>query len=452
MIYSSASFIFFVAFALLIFFFLSVKLRTHWLFLTSLLWLISWNWKWAILFSGISCFNLLALHIFKSKKAVQKKQLFPLLIAINVFIFVLAKSASFLGTGLKTPYGISFFMFMHIGFIFDVWRSSENFSVENEHLFLLFPSFFPQLVGGPIMRGKDFFPQVRSGLQFQWQNLIDGTIIFAVGFCKFYFLSKAFMAINNALLLATTRISFVFIILFGISGTFQAYIDFSSFCDMGRGIAKCFGINFPVNFMPFYFAKNPNDFWQRWNITLGTWIRDYISFPLMFRFGRKLNPNWILFSSFVLVGLWHGLTFNWILFGVFNGLMIIGFNFANKKSKGRFPGYLFSMFIFIGNGILQRTNFMTIFISAINRPALLNLPSVFPEYLNKVITAPVIFAFCLLLTYDTLIEKKGADWPVTLPKNIRIFLFLFLIILFLAGLHTNHFLEDITLPPAYFRI
>lgn len=452
MIYSSVSFIFFALSVLLVFVFIPTKLRALWLFVASLLWLISWNWSWAILFSGISVFNLLSLHFLKTKIQEQKNKFFPMLIGLNVLFFIIAKTAVLFNENFKTPYGISFFMFMHIGYIFDVWRSAKDFDVENEQDFLLFPVFFPVLVGGPILRGKDFFPQMRKSLTFQKENLIDGTLIFAVGFCKYYFLSKSFVAINNALLTATTRTNFFFIFLFGLSGTFQAYIDFSSFCDMGRGLALCFGFRFPVNFTAFYFARNPSDFWQRWNITLGTWIRDYITFPLMFRFGRKISPNWILFFSFLLVGLWHGLTLNWILFGAFNGLVVVGYNYANKKMKGRAPGRIFALAIFVGNGIFQRPNFGLIFSHSFAKPGLFFMPIGLPNYLLKELTVSVITAFVALLFYDLTVEKKGADWPVQLPKKMKTLMFIFIIIMFVLSLKSNHFLEDVTLPPAYFRI
>lgn len=449
MIYSSVYFIFFAIFVFIIHAFLPDNKRSWWLLMSSLFWLLSWEWSWAVIFFAIS-----ALNLFTLKGLVKKNQdnLFAWLVGLNLLIFMMLKSASLLFPFFKTPYGISFFMFMHLGYIIDVWRNKKNFEVEKNHHYFLFPSFFPELVGGPIMRGKDFFSQVREGVKISSDGFIDGALIFSVGFCKFYFLSKTMGEINSAFLTGATRMSFLYLFLFGLSGTVQAYVDFSSYCDMGRGLARCLGITLPVNFTPFYYARNPNDFWQRWNITLGTWIRDYISFPLMLRFGRKINPNIIMLFSFLLVGLWHGLTLNWILFGFFNGFIIIAYNYLNKKMRVPSLGLIAALFIFVGNGVFQRTNSAKILAHIFSTPALYYFPKSWPLNWGREIDSVFLISFALLLVYDFFMEKKGADWPVLLSKKIKITIVMIVIISFFAALNSNYFMEDITLPPAYFRI
>lgn len=457
MIYSSVSFIFFAVLVVIIHIFLPVKIRSWWLLLSSLVWLFSWEWSWGIIFIAISAINLLSLKKLNraeegSGSRISRDQLFATLVTFNLFVFIFLKSASLIHPDFKTPYGISFFMFMHLGFIIDVWRSAGQFAMEKNHHYFLFPSFFPELVGGPIMRGKDFFSQIRGGVKFNLDDLMDGLLIFTVGFCKFYFLSKSLAAINSAFLTGATRMSILYLFFFGLSGTVQAYVDFSSYCDMGRGLARGLGLALPVNFTPFYYARNPNDFWQRWNITLGTWIRDYISFPLMLRFGRKISPNVIMLFSFLLVGLWHGLTLNWIFFGLFNGFIIIFYNYLNKKKRVPALGPIAAFCIFIGNGVFQRTNSAKILGHIFSTPGLYYFPNSWPLRWGREIDGLFTVALLLLIAYDYFMEKKGADWPALLARKTKLILVLMILISFFAALHFNLFMEEITLPPAYFRI
>lgn len=450
MIYSSVAFIFFTAFVFLVHVFLPSGKRSWWLLLSSLVWLASWEWTWALLFLAISAANLLSIRLLIKK--ANYDFLFAWLTGLNVLLFIFLKSASLVFSDYVTPYGISFFMFMHIGFIIDVWRNPAQFSVEKNHQYLLFPSFFPELVGGPIMRGKDFFPQVREKIKLNTEGMVDGLLIFTVGFCKFFFLSKGLSEINSAFLNGATRMSVLYLFFFGLSGTIQAYVDFSSYCDMGRGVARLFGLSLPVNFTPFYYAKNPNDFWQRWNITLGTWIRDYISFPLLLRFGRKISPNVIMLFSFLLVGLWHGLTLNWILFGLFNGLIIVIYNYLNKKMRIPSLGIFAAFCIFIGNGIFQRTNSAKILGHIFSTPSLYYLPKTWPLSWGLDVNVLFVLSFILLIGYDLMMEKRGADWPVLLPRKAKFIIALIIIVSFFFALNSDLFMEDITLPPAYFRI
>jgi|GEM_PF-843051 len=449
MIYSSVPFIFFALFIMLAFGFLPQTKRKSWLLFSSILWLCSWKITWALVFFGITSINFFLLKFYQKKRPAY---FFQFAIFLNLIFFAVLKLAPLLFEKFRTPYGSSFFIFMLIGFLIDLWRNEKNFELPPIQDFLLFPIFFPELVGGPIMRGKDFFHQLKNNMTFDYQNFIDGMLIFAVGFSKFIFLSKSLGLINLAFQNGSIRLSGYYLIFLGLTGTLQAYVDFSSYCDMGRGIARCFGFTFPINFTPFYFAKNPNDFWQRWNITLGTWIRDYISFPLMLNYGRKLNQSFMLFISFLLVGLWHGISINWILFGLFNGLIIVSFNNLSKKFRSPLIGYIFVIFIFIGNGILQRVNALKIISFTLKSSTLLVWPSETPLIWGKHINFYFILSLLLLFSYDWILEKWGSDWPLRLKPQIKIFLLVALSILFLTTLNRGLLQEEVTLPPVYFRI
>jgi len=449
MIYSSVSFIFFALFIILVFSLIPQRHRKSWLLFSSFLWLCSWKIAWALVFFGISSINFSLLKFYQKKRPLY---FFHFIIALNLTFFSLLKLSPYIFEKFRTPYGSSFFIFMQLGFLIDLWRNDRKLELPSYQDYLLFPLFFPELVGGPIMRGKDFFHQLKENMSFNFQNIIDGPLIFSVGFFKFILLSKSLAALNGAFQNGTVRFSGAYLLLFGFSGTLQAYVDFSSYCDMGRGIARCFGFSLPVNFTPFYFAKNPNDFWQRWNITLGTWIRDYISFPLMLNYGRKLNQSFMLFISFLLVGLWHGLTLNWILFGLFNGLIIVSYNHVSKRNRSPAIGFFFVFFIFIGNGILQRVNALPFLMFVWNSSKLFALPTETPLVWGKHLDYFFLFSLGLLFSYDFLVEKWGMDWPVKLSPRFKILLLVSLSFLFFFILNAGLLQEEVSLPPVYFRI
>lgn len=453
MTYSSIVFIFYFLFVLMVFSFLSNRWKVLCLLVSSAIWLFSWKMHWMLIYLIISSLNYLFLIFMKNKIGKVRDNLFISLLFVNVLIFVALKSGGILGQKFQTPYGVSFFMFIQFGYLIDLWRMDSKFQIEKFSHYLLMPNFFPTLMGGPIVRGKEFFPQLNNLKSFSLDNLVNGLLIFAYGFCKFYFISKDLLVVNNYLIMLLADNNFFILILVGIVGTFQAYIEFSSYCDMGRGVAKCFGIDLMPNFRAFYYSKNPNDFWQRWNITLGTWIRDYISFPLMFRWGRKINQNFILIFSFVLVGLWHGVQWNWIMFGTFNGAIIVLYNLINKKFNIPFFGRAFAIIIFIGNGLLQRPNLIPSFEKMMGFKYLWN-PSVGQWHLfASNVSMKLCISLLLMFVAEYFQEKfNNVDWFTKFNLIIKgIIVIVFLAWIF-SGLNSHLFLEDVTLPPNYFRI
>jgi len=222
---------------------------------------------------------------------------------------------------------------------------------------------------------------------------------------------------------------------------------------MGRGIARCFGIELEINFRSIFYAKNPNDYWLRWNITLGTWIRDYISFPMMLNWGRKINQNILMIFSFILVGLWHGVAWNWLWFGIFNGLMVVGFNWINKKYSFGFIGRLMSWLIIVGNGLLQRSDFYLEIPSVIYYRFHARFGFIRWEQLKSNFTTSMLIALGVVLIIDLYSEvKHNVYWEKRLNGIAKGFILAVFFVWIFWGLNSNLFIEDVILPPVYFKI
>ena len=250
------------------------------------------------------------------------------------------------------PIGISFYTFQALSYTIDVYRGklipSKSFLE-----FALFVAFFPQLVAGPILRASEFLPQLREKMNISQNgtklrqaiihnsNLKLGITIMAIGFMKkMFFADNIAPLVNEIFQFPIGHDSFV-IILATIAFGIQIYADFSGYSDIAIGAALILGFKIPANFNKPFFAISPSDFWARWHISLSTWVRDYLYLPLVFRF-RKYDLG-IIFSimfSFMLLGLWHGAGWNFIIVGILHGSYIASHTIIRKKfpnvSKLRF--------------------------------------------------------------------------------------------------------------------
>ena len=220
------------------------------------------------------------------------------------------------------PLGISFYSFQIIALSVDVYRGSLR-ELPSLSRYALFVSFFPQLIAGPILRGNDFLPQLeRGGLQDSVRNR-RGLWLIASGLVKKVILADFFLApfVNEVFdQPQLARAPFHLIATYAFA--FQIYFDFSGYSDMARGLACLLGFELPLNFMEPYLSKNPSEFWQRWHITLSTWLRDYIFVPLG---GVSRGARWALpaFGTMLLGGLWHGAAWTFALWGAYHGLLLI---------------------------------------------------------------------------------------------------------------------------------
>jgi D-alanyl-lipoteichoic acid acyltransferase DltB (MBOAT superfamily) len=222
------------------------------------------------------------------------------------------------------PIGLSFYTFQLIAY----WIDSYNENIEPEKdliAFGVYIFYFPKMVSGPIELSQNFLPQVHHQRVPDVDLIIDGLRQFLWGFFKKSVVSMHVLTFYNLLFQKGLAPSSLDVILGSMLYIVYVYTDFSGYSDMACGISKTFGIRLTNNFANPFFATNISDFWKRWHISLTNWILTYVFTPLSFIF-RKSGKAGIVISimiSFLLVGIWHGLTLNFIVFGLMNGLFFI---------------------------------------------------------------------------------------------------------------------------------
>jgi alginate O-acetyltransferase complex protein AlgI len=231
------------------------------------------------------------------------------------------------------PVGISFYTFQALSYVIDIKRGQIK-ATHNLVDFSLYISFFPQLVAGPIERGSHFLPQVQSERPFCFKNIRIGAWLILLGYFK-----KVVVADNCAqlanMVFNNPKGADGFLTLLGVYAfAFQIYGDFSGYSDIARGLARCFGFDLMVNFRRPYFATNPQDFWKRWHISLSTWLRDYLYIPLGGSRKGKVRTYINLFVTMLLGGLWHGANYNFILWGGYQGSLLVIHRYISSRGWG----------------------------------------------------------------------------------------------------------------------
>lgn len=221
------------------------------------------------------------------------------------------------------PLGISFFTFTQIAFLVDSYKNEVK---EYDLLhYMLFVTYFPHLLAGPILHHKEMMPQFANKWNFavRWRNVAIGLFLFSIGLFKKVVIADTFAVWANTGFDVATTLNFFEAWATSLSYTFQLYFDFSGYVDMAIGISLMFNIRLPANFNSPYKAKDIQDFWRRWHITLSRFLRDYIYIPLggnkVSRFRNYIN----LFSVFFIGGIWHGASWMFVMWGALHGLAIV---------------------------------------------------------------------------------------------------------------------------------
>jgi alginate O-acetyltransferase complex protein AlgI len=220
------------------------------------------------------------------------------------------------------PLGISFYSFQIIAYTVDVYRRNLE-PAESFSRYALFISFFPQLIAGPILRGREFLPQLETGGEMTAERNRRGVWLLASGLVKKVIFADFLLStfVNDVFYIPEIA-SAPFHLIAVYSFAFQIYFDFSGYSDMARGLALLLGFEIPMNFREPYLSRNPAEFWQRWHITLSTWLRDYIYFPLSVAGGGIARAGVGLMITMFLGGLWHGAAWTFALWGLYHGALL----------------------------------------------------------------------------------------------------------------------------------
>jgi len=298
-------------------------------------------------------------EIWKTDNLKQKKLLLSISLAGNLGLLGFFKYADFailqfniLGEqfnfaneipllNLVLPIGISFYTFQTISYTVDIYRKQLEPSKSLAE-FALFVSFFPQLVAGPIVRAKNFLPQLREKIDgissnnlrqivINNKNLKLGLTIMMFGFFKKMFFADNVAPLVNDIFSSPIGSESFTIILGALAFGIQIYGDFSGYSDIAIGAALILGFKLPLNFNKPYFATSPSDFWRRWHISLSSWLRDYLYIPLG---GNKKSKNRTYFNLMTVMflgGLWHGAAWNFVIWGMLHGSYLAVHNLLKDK-------------------------------------------------------------------------------------------------------------------------
>lgn len=259
---------------------------------------------------------------------------------------------------ISLPIGISFYTFQTMSYVIDVYRDDAPVS-KNFINFGTYVALFPQLIAGPIVRYRDIAEQLVNRRE-TLEMFTKGVKLFMVGLAKKVIIANTMGTLTTNIFATTDENGVVGTWVGMIAYTFQIYFDFSGYSDMACGLGNMMGFEFLKNFNYPYIAKSITDFWRRWHISLSTWFKEYVYIPL--GGNRKGVKRQILTLLIVwgLTGLWHGAAYNFVLWGLYYGLLLILEKFVLKKFLDRLPSFvqhIYTLFIIIiGWGLFYFTD------------------------------------------------------------------------------------------------
>lgn len=355
MLFNSFEFIVFLPIVFLLYWFMSRERRWQNLLVVAASYLFYGWWDWRFLFliaftSFCSFGSGLLLEHYDGRRRYQQL-VSAMNIVVNLIVLGLFKYYNFfvenmdhilssiLGYHLDwvtmeiiLPVGISFYTFQALSYTIDVYQKKLP-ATHDIVEFFAYISFFPQLVAGPIERATNLLPQFQRSRQFDYAKAVDGCRQILWGFFK-----KLVIADNCAMLVNEywgqyQTMSSVSLFVLGVLFTIQIYCDFSGYSDIAIGCARLFGFNLMRNFNFPYFSRSIPEFWRRWHISLTTWFRDYIYFPL----GGSRCEKWKIIRNVYIVwaisGLWHGANWTFVCWGLFHATLLAIYNILGINTK-----------------------------------------------------------------------------------------------------------------------
>ncbi len=297
--------------------------------------------------------------------------------SFGVFFSLFGTSTDDLHLNLIIPLGISFYTFQNISYVTDVFRKkiSPEYSLTD---FALYVSFFPKLIAGPIERPGNFLPQLKKKLAASKAQLSEGITLIITGLFKKIMIGDTAGRYVDNIFKNLEYYSSYEIIAALLLFTIQIYADFSGYTSIARGSAKLFGIELMKNFEQPYFSKNISEFWRRWHISLSNWLRDYLYLPLSYSISRNLpkekyfglKSDYIIYIlstmvTFTLCGLWHGASWNFVIWGALHGLFLTVHRSMILNKKALTHKAVRSLFRFSGRSLQSAISIIFTFISIV---------------------------------------------------------------------------------------
>ena len=375
MVFSSSVFLlFFLPVFLLIYHLTGKKYRNYILLLASIFFYAWGAPKFVFVIVGSTLIDFFIVKtLYESKKESRKKLLLFTSIFINLGLLAYFKYANFFveninqillswgfsqvqWTYVALPIGISFYTFQTLTYSIDIYRGVRA-PLKKPTDYLVYIMSFPQMIAGPIVRFNSIADDI-TGRNEKIDDKLLGIYRFALGLAKKVLVAnvmaeQADTILNGNIMDLSTPAAWAGILAY----TFQIYFDFSGYSDMAIGLGKIMGFHFPENFQSPYTSTSISEFWRRWHITLGGFMRDYLYIPLG---GNRVSPVRLYFNLwlvFLLSGLWHGASWNFVLWGAYHGLFLILdrlFLLKFLQKIGKIPATIFTFFIVVIGWVIFR--------------------------------------------------------------------------------------------------
>lgn len=371
MLFNSLKFMIFLPVVLILYWGMPHRFRKYFLLAASYYFYMSWKPEFIVLIlfsTAVNYFCSLGLERFVRRK----KLLLTADLVINLGLLFVFKYLNFFGETVTAlcravsipfaapvldiilPVGISFYTFQTLSYTIDVYRGKMK--AERDFVtFALFVSYFPQLVAGPIERADNLLPQLKKERVFRYEQAAHGARLMAWGFFKkcvcAAYLAQLTDAVYNDVPAASGGAAALATAAFAL----QIYCDFGGYSDIARGCSEMMGVELMVNFKAPYFALSIRSFWQRWHISLTSWFREYVYFPLggsRKGLARTLRNTWIVFA---LSGLWHGASWTFVVWGVLHALYLSAeliWRRARSAAGSRHHGACYKVFMQLKTFIL----------------------------------------------------------------------------------------------------
>jgi len=468
MLFNSIDFAIFLPIVFILYWFVtykSLKLQNLLIVISSFVFYGWWDWRFLILMilsASVDFFvGILLINQFN-----KKKRLLLLLCSIvanlgilaffkyfNFFVDNFISVFSFFGVAFNPislkivlPVGISFYTFQALSYTIDVYRKKlePTKSIVN---FFAFLSFFPQLVAGPIERATNLLPQFYVKRTFDYSKAVDGMRQILWGLFKKIVIADSCSTYVNMIFDNSHQLSGSTLVIGAFLFAFQIYGDFSGYSDIAIGTARLFGFLIMRNFAFPYFSRDMAEFWRRWHISLSTWFRDYLYFPL----GGSRGNSWMkvrnIIVIFVVSGFWHGANWTFIAWGALNALYFLPLLLMNKNRQNLeivahgkiFPTVkeIFNMSVTFGLTLLAWVFFRAKsisqaldYLSGIFSRSLFTYPEIRPRY---VLILVIIFIVIEWIGRENQygIQKTGLTW--NRPFRLLFYYVLILFILYFAG-------------------
>lgn len=337
---------------------LYLKLQHKWqnrmLLAASYIFYAAWDWRFSSLILFSTTLNYFCgLKIFASDDVKRRKFFLIISLVGNLSILGFFKYFNFfmgnfyglcdvIGLPVRShtfniilPLGISFYTLQSLSYTIDIYRKGMK-PTRDFIGFALFVSFFPQLVAGPIERARNLLPQVLSERKITLERFYEGAHLFFWGFFLKVFIADNLANIVSPVFDKNPPYNGLEVLLAAYAFTFQIFCDFKGYSSMARGLAKTMGFDLMLNFNLPYFVTNIQEFWNKWHISLSSWVRDYIYMPVFFSMrnvGAGLRISIVLMITMAIMGLWHGANWIFVAWGLYHGFLLVAYMFIRNRCK-----------------------------------------------------------------------------------------------------------------------